>query len=271
MKIFKNKQNLLKEISKDNCISFVPTMGGLHKGHISLIKRANYYKCNILVSIFVNPKQFNKKGDFQNYPRNIKNDINKLKKLKISYLYLPSYKDIYGFKPDGKIHINKFSKKLCGKFRKGHFEGVLNVINRFLEIIKPKYIYLGIKDFQQLTLIKSHIIKNQIQTKVIECKTIRERNGVASSTRNFKLNKKELNIASNIYKYLFTLKKKIKNNHKFIKINSIKNDLISLGANKVDYIESINLKDLKKTNKFKNKFRFFVAYYIKNIRLIDNI
>ena len=175
MKIFKNKLSLQKEISKDKCLSFVPTMGGLHKGHLYLIKKAKKKKCKICVSIFVNPTQFNKKNDFKNYPRNVKSDIKKLKKLRISYLYLPTYADIYSFKAKRNIYIDKFSKQLCGKFRKGHFAGVLNVVNRFLEIIKPKYIYLGLKDYQQLILIERHIIKNEIKTKVVRCKTIREK------------------------------------------------------------------------------------------------
>jgi pantoate--beta-alanine ligase len=271
MKIFKNKQNLQKEISKDNCISFIPTMGGFHKGHISLINKAKSHKCKICVSIFVNPKQFNKKNDFQNYPRNLKNDIKILKKHKVNYLYLPTYKDIFFFKVKNKVYIDKFSKQLCGRYRKGHFEGVLNVVNRFLEIIKPKYIYLGLKDFQQLTLIDRHILKNKIKTKVIKCKIIREKNGVACSTRNFKLNSKELIIASNIYKYLLNIKNKIRLNHKFFNIKDIKNNLNSLGVSKIDYIENIDLKKLTKTKKFVNKFSLFIAYYIKNIRLIDNI
>jgi pantoate--beta-alanine ligase len=160
---------------------------------------------------------------------------------------------------------------LCGKYRKGHFEGVLNVVNRFLEIIDPKYIFLGIKDFQQLILINEHIQKNNIKTKVVKCSTIREKNGVACSTRNFNLNNKELLIASNIYKYLLNLKKKIKNNYKLFKINTIKNDLISLGATKIDYVENLNMKKFKKNKKLKNKFRLFFAYYINNVRLIDNI
>ena len=153
MKIFKDKHSLLKEISKTKGISFVPTMGGLHKGHISLIKKSKQSKLKTLVSIFVNPKQFNKKSDFRSYPRNMKKDLRQLKKLKINYLYIPSYKDIYGFKPKEKVFLDKFSKNLCGKFRRGHFKGVLNVMNRFIEIIKPKYIFLGKKDYQQLYLI----------------------------------------------------------------------------------------------------------------------
>ena len=203
MKIFKDKQTLQKEISKTTGISFVPTMGGLHKGHISLIKQSKKSKLKTLVSIFVNPKQFNKKSDYRSYPRNIKKDIKQLKKLKINYLYIPSYKDIYGFRPKQKVFLDKFSKKLCGKYRKGHFEGVLNVVNRFIEIIKPKYIFLGKKDYQQLYLIKKHIKKRKIKCKIIECKTIRESNGVALSTRNFILNNSQMKVASNIYYYLY--------------------------------------------------------------------
>ena len=222
MKIFKDKHALQKEILKTKGISFVPTMGGLHKGHISLIKQSKKYKFKTLVSIFVNPKQFNKKSDFKSYPRNTKKDVKLLKKLKINYLYIPTFKDIYGFKPKNKVFLDKFSKKLCGKFRKGHFEGVLNVMNRFIEIIKPKYIYLGKKDYQQLYLIKKHIEKRKIKTKIIECKTIRESNGIAYSSRNEKLNKNQRKIASNIFYYLANLKKKIKKNYNLFNLNKIK-------------------------------------------------
>ena len=165
MKIFKDRHTLQKEILKTKGTSFVPTMGGLHKGHISLIKQSKKSKFKTLVSIFVNPKQFNKKSDFRSYPRNTKKDIKLLKKLKIDYLYIPTFKDIYGFRPKNKIFLDKSSKKLCGKFRKGHFEGVLNVVNRFIEIIKPRYIFLGKKDYQQLFLIKRHIEKKKLNLK----------------------------------------------------------------------------------------------------------
>ncbi len=271
MKIFKDKQNLQKEIFKNKGISFVPTMGGLHKGHISLIKKSKKSKFKTLVSIFVNPKQFSKKGDFKSYPRNIKKDIKQLKKLKISYLYIPTFKDIYGFKTIEHVYLDKFSKKLCGKFRKGHFEGVLNVVNRFIEIIKPKYIFLGKKDYQQLYLIKKHIEKRKIKCKVIECKTIRENNGIACSSRNLNLNKNQIKVASNIYHYLYSLKKKIKKNYSFFYINKIKKDLKNLGASKIDYLENYNVKSFKKIKRQSKKFNLFIAYYIKNIRLIDNI
>jgi len=271
MKIFKDKHTLQKEILKTKGISFIPTMGGLHKGHISLIKQSKKSKLKTLVSIFVNPKQFNKKSDFRSYPRNTKKDIKLLKKLKINYLYIPTFKDIYGFQTKNKVFLDKSSKKLCGKFRKGHFEGVLNVVNRFLEIIKPKYIYLGKKDYQQLYLIKKHIEKKKIKSKIIECKTIRENNGIACSSRNSNLKKNQMKIASDIFYYFNILKKKIKKNYNLLKINKIKDDLINLGADKIDYIENYNLKSFKKVRKPYKKFNLFFAYYIKNIRLIDNI
>ena len=209
MKIFKHKINLQKELTSVKNLSFVPTMGGLHKGHEYLISQSRKKGNKVLVSIYVNPKQFNSKNDYLSYPRNLKKDINILKKLKTDYLYAPKFNDLYKFKPKKKIFLHNFSKKLCGKYRKGHFNGVLNVVNRLIEIINPKYIFLGIKDFQQLYLIKKHILSNKISTKVIGCKTIRNKFGVAESSRNINLNKKDMKIASNVYQYL-------KNRHELV-------------------------------------------------------
>ena len=271
MKIFKDKHSLQKVIIKNKGISFIPTMGALHNGHISLIKNSKKFKLKTLVTIFVNPKQFNKNIDFRSYPRNIKKDIKVLKKLNVNYLYIPTFKDIYGFKPKNKVFLDKSSKKLCGKYRKGHFEGVLNVVNRFIEIIKPKYIYLGKKDYQQIYLIKKHIEKRKIKLKVIQCKTIREKNGVPCSSRNLKLNSHQKIIASNIFHYLSDLKKKIKNNYNLLKISKIKKDLLYIGAKKIDYIECYDTNNFQKIKKSNKKFNLFIAYYIQSVRLIDNI
>jgi len=271
MKIFKTKYRLQKEILSIKNISFVPTMGGLHKGHIYLIKKSKKKEGKTLVSIFVNPKQFNNKKDFDNYPRTINKDMAILKKLKVDFLYIPTYQDIFSFKPKNKIYLDKFSKKLCGKTRKGHFEGVLNVVNRLLEMIKPKYIFLGIKDFQQFYLINRHIRMKNIQTKVIACKTIRESNGVACSTRNNNLNRKQLFLASRIYKYFKTKKDLIKKNYEEFNILDIKKDLLKLGLKKIEYVEILNVNNLRKIKKKSENFRIFIAYYFNKIRLIDNI
>ena len=166
MKLFINKKKLQKEIKKINNINYVPTMVALHKGHESIIKKSLKKSGKTLVSIFVNPKQFNNKRDLNTYPKNNKNDLKILKKLKVDYLFKPSFSDIYNFKTKNKIYLDKFSNELCGQFRKGHFRGVIDVVNRFIEIIEPKRILLGNKDYQQLFLIKKHVKKNKINTKI---------------------------------------------------------------------------------------------------------
>ena len=271
MKIFKDKNKLQKEIFNKKSISFVPTMGGLHKGHIYLIKKSKKIAIKNLVSIFVNPKQFNSKNDFSSYPRNLKKDLNILQKLNVSYVYLPTYRDIYSFKPTKEIYLDKFANKLCGETRKGHFKGVLNVVNRLLEIIKPKYMLLGIKDFQQLHLIKSHVKKRRINTKIISCKTIREANKVACSTRNNNINKLNYIIASKVYQYLAKKKKLVKKNLNFFNYKNYKKDLLKLGVKKINYIKIYNLNTLKKPLNKKDNFKIFISYYLDKIRLIDNI
>ena len=268
MKLFTNKKKLQKEIKNINNISFVPTMGALHKGHETLIRKSVRESKKTLVSIFVNPKQFENKKDFKNYPKNYKNDLKILKKLKVSYLYRPSYEDIYKFKTKNKIFLDQFSKKLCGKFRKGHFKGVLDVVNRFLEIIKPKKILLGNKDFQQLVLIKKHIKKNKINTKVLSCKTVRDKNFIAYSSRLKRLKDYEKINLIKIIKFLRTYKRNLSSKKVNYNFFQIKNKLLSLGAKKVDYIEMFDLKTLKKPKK--NKFNLFFAFYIGKVRFIDN-
>jgi len=271
MKIFRNKNTLIKEVSGLKDLAFVPTMGTLHKGHLSLIDRAKKESKQVLVSIYVNPKQFDSKKDFNKYPKNYSKDIIVLKKKKIDYLYLPNNKDMYSFKTKIPVYLNKFSKKLCGKSRPNHFKAVVNVVNRFLEIIKPKSIYLGVKDLQQLSLIKMHITKRKIKTDIIECPTIRKNNGLALSSRNTKLKKHQIIKAGKIYFYLKKNKKlilkSILNKDKLVIIDR----LMQLGADKIDYIECLNLDKLEYCKNVKNNFKIFVAYYIGEVRLIDNL
>ena len=271
MKIFKSKHKLKKEILDIKNISFVPTMGGLHKGHISLIKKSKNFKGKILVSIFINPKQFNEKKDFTNYPRNLKKDLKILKKLNVDFVYVPSLKDIFSFRTKNEVFLDKSSKKLCGKSRKGHFEGVLNVVNRFLEIIKPEYIFLGNKDYQQLYLISRHIFRKKIKTKVVNCRTVREKNGVAFSTRNNLLNKDQFKIASNVVRYIKKIKKSTQNKLPALETNKIKKNLLKLGVTKIDYIKLYNLKTFKHPRNKNEKSKIFIAFYLNKIRLIDNI
>ena len=269
MKIILDKKKLSKFTYNKKSLGFVPTMGGIHAGHISLIKRSIKECKKTIVSIFVNKQQFNNRKDYIKYPRVLKRDILKLKKLKIDILYLPSNKDVYPYGYNKKIKISSFKKKLCGKFRSGHFEGVVDVIDRFLKIINPSKIYFGEKDFQQLKILEDFIKKNHSVCKVVPCKTIREKNGIAYSTRNNLLNNKEKIIASKIYKLFKKNKKKLIK--KKIKVNKIKNVLYSMKVKKIDYIEILNINKLIKPFKKNNKYKIFFAYYLNKTRLIDNI
>ena len=153
MKIFFNKKKLIKVIKKQKDLGFVPTMGSLHKAHLSLFKKSHSMCKKTVVTIFVNKYQFNELQDYTKYPRNLKKDINLLRKSKVDYLYIPTNKQIYPNGSNKKIKISSFRNKLCGKFRPGHFESVVDVIDRFLKIIKPSRIFLGNKDLQQQKII----------------------------------------------------------------------------------------------------------------------
>jgi len=266
MKILKNVFELNKAVKNYKNVGFVPTMGGIHKGHESLIKISQKNNKETIVSIFVNPTQFNQKKDFKNYPRDIKNDILILKRLKVTYLFLPEVEEIYKRKMK-KFILNKSDKILCAKYRKGHFEGVLNVMNRLLSIVKSKYVFMGEKDFQQYTLIK-RLLSKKYNINIVGCPTIRDNNKIALSTRNKLLSKSSIVKASKIAKKLFEVKKLSKINNS-INLSKLKKELESKFSIRIDYLEFRDEKKLK-LNIFKYKYRLFIAYYINGVRLIDN-
>jgi len=271
MKILLNNTTLFESLRPFNDLGFVPTMGGIHKGHLSLINKSNKLCKKTIVSIFVNPKQFNNKKDLKSYPRNIKKDLKILKKSKkVDFVYLPKFKDIYKDKKKSKITLQKKDKILCAKFRKGHFEGVLDVMNKLTKIVKPKKIFMGEKDFQQLYLVKKELEK-KYKTKVIPCKTIRDKDNVALSSRNLLLNKSNLIIAAKIYETLVDIKKNTKNKKNIPSfLNLKKKELKNNYKIKIDYLELRNTNNLKISNTKKNS-RLFIAYYLNNVRLIDNL
>ena len=270
MKIILNNHHLSKALRPFNDVGFVPTMGGIHQGHISLIKKSIKSNKKTIVSIFVNPKQFNNVKDLKTYPANIKKDLAILKKIKkLDFVYIPKFKDVYENKKKSEVKIKKKFKVLCAKFRKGHFEGVLDVMIRLTKLIKPKKIFMGKKDFQQLFLVKN-FIENEFNTKVIGCKTIRNRNKLALSSRNFLLKQSELNEVETISKNFLNLKNKIKyteNINQFLK--KTKKDFERLFNIRIEYLENRNTDDLSLSNKY-NGSKIFLAYYYKDVRLIDN-
>ena len=269
MKTLLNNIDLNEALFGISNIGFVPTMGSLHNGHISLIKKSLKLSNKTIVSIFVNPKQFNNKDDYKRYPRNIKKDLKILKRLKVDFAYLPEIKDIYNSLNKFKVKLSKKDKILCAKHRKGHFEGVIDVMTRLTEIINPSKIFMGEKDLQQLLLVKRYVEKN-FKSKIISCKTIRNKNKLALSSRNILLNKNNISKAGKVARNLIIFKKKIskKKNLKDL-IFMKKNELKKKYDIKIDYLELRNTKNLRSTNRIKNA-KIFIAYYINKVRLIDN-
>ena len=271
MKILLDNSSLFKSLRPFNDLGFVPTMGGIHKGHLSLINKSNRVCKITIVSIFVNPKQFNNKQDLKSYPKNIKKDLKILKKTKkVDFVYLPSFRDIYKNKNKSKIKLNKKDTILCAKYRKGHFEGVLDVMERLTKIVKPKKIFMGEKDFQQLSIIKTMVKKLSISVNIISCKTVREADGLAMSSRNKNMTTEERLIAGEINKFMIKVKE-IYKNKKIDKVPiSIIDELNSLKNCKLEYFEIDNLS--KHSSSLTDEGdRIFIACWIGKTRIIDNL
>lgn len=267
MRIVKKSKEINSLFNSIKSSGFIPTMGSLHKGHEFLIMKSKQQNNVTFVSIFLNPKQFNYKKDLKNYPSNITNDIKICKKNKVDYLFIPSFKEVYSWKTYKK-KFPKIKNIMEQKFRSGHFNGVLQVIEKLSDILPAKRIYLGEKDYQQLKIIKDYFSINKIKIKIIKCKTIRDKNGLALSSRNKLLNFKNITKASKLINYI----KKIKNKKnsassvtrlikKYLKQNQIK----------FDYVKCINLKSFENSKKNSLKFRIFIAFYLNKVRLIDNV
>ena len=193
-----------------------------------------------------------------------------MKKYKVNYVYVPKNYEIYSFKRKKRIKLNKKNKVLCAKFRSGHFEGVLDVMDRLTNLIKPSKIYMGEKDLQQLLLVKN-FLKKKYKTKIISCRTIRNSKKLALSSRNLLLKKTELIKASSLTQNLILFKKSLRNKVNIRKIISKKKkELSKLYKIKIEYLELRNMYNLKNSNTLKNS-KLFIAYYINKIRLIDNL
>ncbi len=236
--------------SKDYCnarVGFVPTMGALHEGHASLIKKSTAENDITIASIFLNPTQFNDPDDLKNYPVTFEEDLALLNSLDADYLFLPSYDEIYIDKFNYKVIEESLSKILCGASRPGHFTGVLTVVLKLINIIKPNTAYFGQKDYQQYLLIKGMCEAFFMNVKIVPCPTVREESGLALSSRNKLLTPEEKIIAPQFNKILKSPGK----------VDEIINGLEKTGF-KVDYIEE-------------TAGRRFGAVYLGKVRLIDNV
>tara|TARA_B100000963_G_scaffold76633_1_gene64694 strand:+ start:2010 stop:2822 length:813 start_codon:yes stop_codon:yes gene_type:complete len=269
MKILVKNEDINEALKSVSNLGFVPTMGSLHKGHEYLINQSKKKCKKTLVSIFVNPRQFNNKKDYLSYPKNLKRDIILLKKLKVDFLYVPKKEDIYFYKRKKKIILKNENKILCAKFRKGHFEGVIDVMDRLTNIIRPRKIFMGEKDYQQMLLVKKFIEK-KYKTKIISCKTIRNNDHLALSSRNELLNKTDMIMAGKIAKELLHFKKSLKNSKNIKSLLQSKFDFLKKKFDiRIEYLEIRKKNNLKISNNIKNS-KIFIAYFINKVRLIDN-
>ena len=266
----------LKVISNSKTtLGFVPTMGALHQGHLSLVEMSLQNNELTIVSIFVNPTQFNNPEDLEKYPRNLESDIAKLQTISNNVIvYAPTVDDIYEGNTTAKsFYFDGLENQMEGKFRPGHFEGVGTIVKRLFEIVKPTNAYFGEKDFQQLQIIKKLVEKENFSINIVECTIFREVNGLAMSSRNERLSPNDRNAAAIIYKTLLEVK------HKF---SSESLSEIALWVNhvfenqpdfKLDYFEIADETTLQtcETKNQNQKYRAFIAIFVNNIRLIDTI
>lgn len=240
--LFRNSQQF-----KNKSVGFVPTMGALHAGHQSLLKRCRAENEISVLSIFVNPTQFNDPNDLKRYPKTLDADLQIAKTENIDYLFLPNADEIYFDNYRYKITENLFSNQLCGAYRPGHFDGVLTVVLKLLNLVKPQRAYFGEKDYQQYLLIKEMVASLFLDIEIISCATVRDHDGLALSSRNKHLSADERKLAAEFAKLL----------HSDFSVEIINQQLNSMGFI-VDYIEE-------------REGRRFGAVHVGNTRLIDNV
>lgn len=279
MKII-SKIEVLVSILKTNSldIHFIPTMGALHQGHLSLINQAKSKNALIIVSIFVNKLQFNNSDDFQKYPQTLGSDIKILKNLDIDLVFTPHHEDIYPDSFCSNIMIdNHLNKHLEAQFRPGHFNGVATIISKLLNIVKPNKIFLGQKDAQQIAIIQKLIIDFNYPTVVVTCSTVRETNNLAMSSRNQLLSQESFKKAGIIYESLNQAKTQY-NKQNRLKVKDIyaivKNHLSKQKDFHIEYLNIVNVYDfmlLEDDDLINQKSYLLIAGYIESIRLLDNI
>jgi pantoate--beta-alanine ligase len=278
MDIFSNK-NLLKEhlstCKQDKkTIGFVPTMGALHEGHLSLIKKAQQKNDIVVVSIFVNPTQFDKEEDLIKYPKTLENDIKLLESVSCNVLFNPSVDEIYADNiVSEKFNFDGLEHQMEGKFRDGHFDGVGTIVKTLFEIVTPDVAYFGQKDFQQLQIIKKMVEKHQMPLKIKGCPIFREEDGLAMSSRNARLSKEHREYAPFIYKTLKKAKKKFSTKKPEKVIKWVKNQFKNHVLLELEYFTIADEKSLQniKNKESNKKYRAFIAVFAGEIRLIDNI
>ena len=276
-KVVKSVESMMKLSGgfrkKGLSIGFVPTMGYLHKGHISLVKEAKKRNDIVVVSIFVNPPQFGPREDLKKYPRDIKRDLKLLSRYKVNAVFAPAAKEMY---PDGYrtgVEVKGLSDKLCGASRPGHFKGVTTIVAKLFNIVRPNNAYFGEKDFQQQVMIRKMARDMNMGVRIISMPTVREKDGLAMSSRNTHLNKEDRVKALVINRSLKFAKILVNSGiRSSVKIKAAMTKLMRTAKGlKIDYISICDTETFDEKSIIKGKTLIAVAVYVGKTRLIDNI
>ena len=273
MKIVKNLSEISEILSdlykSQKKINLIPTMGNIHPGHLSLITEANKFEGINIVSIFINPAQFNDINDFKNYPKTFEKDLEILSKTSCKIIFAPDKEAIYPKGVNSDKTILKFRNILCDRVRSGHFDGVTTIVKILFDLIKPFRVFFGEKDFQQLKIIEQLIIQNNLKINLIKCPSIRDLSGMSLSSRYSSFTQdqkiKFAQCANIIKSNLINLKKNFNQKN----VDNLQDELKNFGISKIDYCEVRDENDLR-LSKTKKRSRLFLAFYINTIRVIDN-
>ena len=278
MKIANNTESILRirnsEEMRDTKIGFVPTMGALHQGHVSLVKMSVLENDITIVSIFVNPRQFNNNDDFKKYPVTYEKDIKLLEEVGCSIVFVPQNSDIYNNYDGVDIDFGGLDKLYEGEFRPGHFKGVVDIVYRLFDLINPTKAYFGQKDFQQLAIVKRLVEYKGLNVDIVSCPIVREKSGLAMSSRNELLSFQQRENASVIYQTMKMIKEKIQIGEFASKYTSLFHDEIKkISEMEPEYCVFCHPETLKEINKIKENtvFVMCVAVWCAKVRLIDNI
>ncbi len=277
MKIIKSPAKMYSAVKenriKGKTVGFVPTMGALHEGHISLIKEARRQNDIVIVSIFVNPIQFGPKEDFKRYPRSINKDILLCKKEGVDFIFYPADSQLYPKVFSTYVVVEKLSDALCGKYRPGHFKGVATIVNKLFNIVNPDAAYFGQKDAQQAVVIKRMVCDLNIPVTIKVLPIVREKSGLALSSRNIYLNEREKNDALVLFQSLNLAKslinKGVRDTDKII--NIVRQLIQKKDTAKIDYVDIVDIDSLERVKKITGNCLIVLAVWLGKTRLIDNI
>lgn len=272
MHVIHTQKELVETLKKLTNIAFVPTMGNLHDGHVKLIEEALKKTKYVVVSIFINPLQFNSKDDFKNYPRTLDEDLLMLQKLDVPFVFVPSKEDIIDSSQTIEIHLSDIANDLCGRFRPGHFNGVATIVCKLFNLIQPELAFFGKKDFQQLFLIKELVKQLNYPIHIIAIDTVRDKDGLAKSSRNNLLSKEDRKKAPQLFELMSAMKEKVMQKKlSFKEIEADAERLLNASGWIVDYLAIRSAQSLKTPVHNEKQMVILGAATLGSVRLIDNI